>query len=83
MAIGVMTRLDDLERVIQETSRHRDRVLESVAAKWPEWSVKVHKAKAIYNMMNQVRGHTKLFVKKVEFQNDLVTLMSFLSQDDP
>lgn len=54
MAIGVMTRLDDVERVIQETSRHRDQVLNRVAVQLPEWRVKVHKAKAIYDMLNQV-----------------------------
>ena len=52
MIIGVSSRIDDLNMVMNQTLDHRRRVLTSTSRKIKEWFVKVRKTKAIYHMLN-------------------------------
>lgn len=52
MAIGVMTRIEDLQVVLRQTEEHRDRVLASAAKNLRPWLIKVGKLKAIYHTLN-------------------------------
>ncbi|XP_072018841.1 V-type proton ATPase 116 kDa subunit a 1-like isoform X2 [Amphiura filiformis] len=52
MAIGVMTRIEDLQVVLRQTEEHRDRVLASAAKSIRLWFIKVSKLKAIYHTLN-------------------------------
>lgn len=52
MAIGVMTRIEDLQTVINQTRDHRLRLLQTIAKNIAAWLVKVRKIKAIYHTMN-------------------------------
>lgn len=52
MAIGVKTRIEDLETVISQTQEHRHRLLQTIAKNIHVWLVKVKKIKAIYHTMN-------------------------------
>ncbi|XP_047135938.1 V-type proton ATPase 116 kDa subunit a 1 isoform X1 [Hydra vulgaris] len=52
MAIGVMTRIEDLDAVINETQEHRSRLLQTVAKNIKTWLIKVKKIKAVYHTMN-------------------------------
>jgi len=53
MAIGVKTRIEDLETVINQTQEHRHRLLQTIAKNIHVWLIKVKKIKAIYHTMNQ------------------------------
>lgn len=52
MAIGVMTRIEDLNTVLAQTQDHRRRVLVAAAKNVRSWFVKVRKIKAIYHTLN-------------------------------
>ncbi|KAL3836931.1 hypothetical protein ACJMK2_022337, partial [Sinanodonta woodiana] len=52
MAIGVMTRIEDLNTVLGQTQDHRHRVLVAAAKNIKVWFIKVHKIKAIYHTLN-------------------------------
>lgn len=52
MLKGVLTRLEDLNMVLNQTQDHRQRVLNNVAKELPRWSIMVKKMKAIYHTMN-------------------------------
>ncbi|XP_018023919.1 V-type proton ATPase 116 kDa subunit a 1 isoform X4 [Hyalella azteca] len=52
MAMGVKTRLDDLNTVLSQTQDHRHRVLVSAARNLRSWMLKVWKIKAIYHSLN-------------------------------
>lgn len=52
MAIGVMTRIEDLKTVLGQTQDHRHRVLVAAAKNIRLWFVKVQKIKAIYHTLN-------------------------------
>lgn len=52
MLKGVLTRLEDLNMVLNQTHDHRQRVLYNVAKDIPRWSIMVKKMKAIYYTMN-------------------------------
>ncbi|KAG5667455.1 hypothetical protein PVAND_015435 [Polypedilum vanderplanki] len=52
MLKGVMTRLQDLTMVINQTKDQRQRVLVSVSKDLPKWIIIVKKIKAIYHTMN-------------------------------
>lgn len=52
MAIGVMTRIEDLNTVLGQTQDHRHRVLVAAAKNIKVWSIKVRKIKAIYHTLN-------------------------------
>ncbi|CAB4002785.1 V-type proton ATPase 116 kDa subunit a-like isoform X1 [Paramuricea clavata] len=52
MAVGVMTRIEDLQTVLNETEEHRRRLLSTVAKSINNWFIKVRKIKAIYHTMN-------------------------------
>lgn len=52
MAMGVMTRIEDLNTVLGQTQDHRHRVLVAAAKKLKDWFVKVRKIKAIYHTLN-------------------------------
>ncbi|CAL1536767.1 unnamed protein product [Lymnaea stagnalis] len=53
MAIGVMTRIEDLNTVLGQTQDHRHRVLVAAAKNIKVWFIKVRKIKAIYHTLNQ------------------------------
>lgn len=52
MLKGVLTRLEDLNMVLNQTQDHRQRVLNNVAKDLPRWFIMVKKMKAIYHTMN-------------------------------
>ncbi|XP_078662170.1 V-type proton ATPase 116 kDa subunit a 1-like isoform X11 [Branchiostoma floridae x Branchiostoma belcheri] len=52
MAIGVMTRIEDLQTVLNQTQDHRHRVLVSAAKNIRVWFIKARKIKAIYHTLN-------------------------------
>uniref|UniRef100_A0A5S6QLM2 V-type proton ATPase subunit a n=1 Tax=Trichuris muris TaxID=70415 RepID=A0A5S6QLM2_TRIMR len=52
MAIGVMTRIEDLKTVLGQTQDHRHRVLVAAAKNIRIWFTKVRKIKAIYHTLN-------------------------------
>ncbi|XP_060078053.1 V-type proton ATPase 116 kDa subunit a 1-like isoform X2 [Ylistrum balloti] len=52
MAIGVMTRIEDLNTVLSQTQDHRHRVLVAAARNIKVWFIKVRKIKAIYHTLN-------------------------------
>lgn len=52
MLKGVLTRLQDLTTVINQTKDQRQRVLVSVAKDLPKWIIIVKKIKAVYHTMN-------------------------------
>ncbi|CAH1405957.1 unnamed protein product [Nezara viridula] len=52
MAMGVMTRIEDLNTVLGQTQDHRHRVLVAAAKNIKSWFVKVRKIKAIYHTLN-------------------------------
>ncbi|KAK2155312.1 hypothetical protein LSH36_243g04002 [Paralvinella palmiformis] len=52
MAIGVMTRIEDLNTVLSQTQDHRHRVLVAAAKNIKVWFIKVRKIKAIYHTLN-------------------------------
>jgi len=52
MAIGVMTRIEDLNTVLSQTQEHRHRVLVAAAKNIKVWFIKVRKIKAIYHTLN-------------------------------
>ncbi|XP_070498169.1 V-type proton ATPase 116 kDa subunit a 1-like isoform X2 [Chironomus tepperi] len=52
MLKGVLTRLEDLNMVLNQTQDHRCRVLNNVAKDIPRWAIMVKKMKAIYHTMN-------------------------------
>lgn len=51
-AIGVMTRLEDLNLVLNQTREHRHRVLVAAAQNLKLWNLKTAKIKAIYHALN-------------------------------
>jgi V-type H+-transporting ATPase subunit a len=51
MLKGVLTRIEDLHMVLNQTQDHRQRVLYNVAKEIPRWSIMVKKMKAIYHTM--------------------------------
>jgi V-type H+-transporting ATPase subunit a len=53
LALGVDTRIQDLQMVLNRTAEHRRQVLGNVAFKINAWDVKVQKIKAIYHTMNK------------------------------
>jgi V-type H+-transporting ATPase subunit a len=52
MLKGVLTRLQDLEVVINQTKDQRMRVLFGVSKELPKWIIMIKKIKAIYHTMN-------------------------------
>ncbi|CAF3706439.1 unnamed protein product [Rotaria sp. Silwood1] len=52
LAMGVMTRLEDLNVVLRQTHDHRQRVLLETSKAIRTWLIKVRKIKAIYHTMN-------------------------------
>jgi len=52
LAMGVMTRLEDLTVVLSQTQDHRSRVLAATSRNLRTWQIKVRKIKAIYHTMN-------------------------------
>jgi V-type H+-transporting ATPase subunit a len=52
MLKGVLTRLEDLNMVLNQTQDHRQRVLNNVVKELPRWIIMVKKMKAIYHTMN-------------------------------
>lgn len=52
LAMGVMTRLEDLNVVLNQTHDHRQRVLLETSKTIRTWQIKVKKIKAIYHTMN-------------------------------
>ncbi|CAF1330745.1 unnamed protein product [Rotaria magnacalcarata] len=52
LAMGVMTRLEDLTIVLSQTQDHRQRVLAASSRNLRTWQIKVKKIKAIYHTMN-------------------------------
>ncbi|KAL4229509.1 Unc-32p [Mactra antiquata] len=52
MAIGVMTRIEDLNTVLGQTQDHRHRLLVAAAKNIKVWFIKVRKIKAIYHTLN-------------------------------
>ncbi|CAF1368649.1 unnamed protein product, partial [Didymodactylos carnosus] len=52
LAMGVMTRLEDLGVVLRQTQEHRQRVLAATSRNLSTWQIKVRKIKAIYHTMN-------------------------------
>ncbi|XP_060876989.1 V-type proton ATPase 116 kDa subunit a 1 isoform X5 [Metopolophium dirhodum] len=52
MAMGVMTRIEDLNTVLGQTQDHRHRVLVAAAKNIKNWFIKVVKIKAIYHTLN-------------------------------
>ncbi len=52
LALGVMTRLEDLTVVLSQTQDHRSRVLAATSRNLRTWQIKVKKIKAIYHTMN-------------------------------
>merc|ERR1712012_1027847 len=52
IAVGVMTRIEDLNTVLGQTQEHRHRVLVAAAKNIKVWFVKVRKIKAIYHTLN-------------------------------
>ncbi|CAK8673710.1 unnamed protein product [Clavelina lepadiformis] len=52
IAIGVMTRIEDLQTVLSQTDDHRRLVLSQVARDIRIWLIKVRKIKAIYDTLN-------------------------------
>lgn len=52
MAVGVMTRIEDLNTVLGQTQDHRRRVLVAAAKNVKVWFLKVRKIKAIYHTLN-------------------------------
>ncbi|KAF4527178.1 hypothetical protein B566_EDAN006104 [Ephemera danica] len=52
MAMGVMTRIEDLNTVLGQTQDHRHRVLVAAAKNITNWFIKVRKIKAIYHTLN-------------------------------
>lgn len=49
---GVVSRIDDLNTVLQQTTEHRHRVLVAAAKNIRNWLVKIRKIKAIYSCLN-------------------------------
>nr|CAB3224570.1 V-type proton ATPase 116 kDa subunit a isoform 1-like [Phallusia mammillata] len=52
IAIGVMTRIEDLQTVLNQTDDHRRLVLSQVARSIRIWFIKVRKIKSIYHTLN-------------------------------
>ncbi|XP_052826568.1 V-type proton ATPase 116 kDa subunit a 1 isoform X3 [Octopus bimaculoides] len=52
MAMGVITRIEDLNTVLGQTQDHRHRVLVAAAKNIKVWFIKVRKIKAIYHTLN-------------------------------
>ncbi|EDV28211.1 V-type proton ATPase 116 kDa subunit a isoform 1 [Trichoplax sp. H2] len=52
MAIGVMTRIEDLQVVLNQTKEHRNTVLGAAAKNINPWIIKVKKIKGIYHALN-------------------------------
>ncbi|CAF3434335.1 unnamed protein product [Rotaria socialis] len=52
LAMGVMTRLEDLNVILRQTHDHRQRVLLETSKTIRTWQIKVKKIKAIYHTMN-------------------------------
>ncbi|XP_076238080.1 V-type ATPase subunit a family protein Vha100-1 isoform X2 [Calliopsis andreniformis] len=52
MAMGVMSRIEELNTVLGETQDHRHRVLVAAAKNIKNWFIKVRKIKAIYHTLN-------------------------------
>jgi len=52
IAVGVMTRIEDLNNVLGQTQEHRHRVLLAAAKNIKVWFIKVKKIKAIYHTLN-------------------------------
>lgn len=52
MAVGVMTRIEDVQIVLNQTQDHRHRLLQTIASNINAWMIKVKKIKAIYHTMN-------------------------------
>ncbi|XP_011503151.1 PREDICTED: V-type proton ATPase 116 kDa subunit a isoform 1 isoform X4 [Ceratosolen solmsi marchali] len=52
MAMGVLTRIEDLNTVLGQTQDHRHRVLVAAAKNIKNWFIKVRKIKAIYHTLN-------------------------------
>ena len=49
-AMGVQTRLDDLNLVLKQTKDHRHRVLKAAAKHMRTWTVKIRKIKVNFNL---------------------------------
>lgn len=52
MAISVMTRIEDLNRILNQALDHRRQVLDTAAKDLKSWTRKVHKIKSIYHVLN-------------------------------
>lgn len=53
LAMGVMTRIEDLNTVLSQTETHRFAVLSAISKSIRLWSIKVRKIKSIYHAMNR------------------------------
>ncbi|XP_071491442.1 V-type proton ATPase 116 kDa subunit a 1-like [Diadema antillarum] len=51
-SIAVLTRLEDLQKVLSQTEEHRQRLLTLAAKSLRVWLIKVRKLKAIYHTLN-------------------------------
>lgn len=52
MAVGIQTRIEDLNTVLSQSLDHRHRVLVSIADDMKAWQMKVRKIKAVYHVLN-------------------------------
>lgn len=52
LAMGVMTRLEDLRVVLNQTQDHRQRLLIETSRTILQWKIQVTKMKSIYHTMN-------------------------------
>jgi len=52
VAMGVMTRIQDLDQVLSQTNEQRNRILASVARNIRVWFIKVRKVAGIYHTLN-------------------------------
>ena len=62
MAIGVMTRIEDLNTILGQTQDHRHRVLVAAAKNIKNWFVKVRKIKVLCQRLLPLFASYQLFV---------------------
>ncbi|ESO04672.1 hypothetical protein HELRODRAFT_187007 [Helobdella robusta] len=60
MALGVMSRLEDLNIVLKQTQDHQLSVLRDASRDIQTWTIGVHKTKAIYHQLNKLRHDKNL-----------------------
>ncbi|ELT99652.1 hypothetical protein CAPTEDRAFT_163357 [Capitella teleta] len=62
MAIGVLTRSQDLETVLSKSTEQQHRVLRTIAQNLYVWNIKVLKIKAIYHTLNMLHAEGQNYV---------------------